>query len=66
MAGKLDPDHIMIRTLDPETLLVGHHRLSVPALTSLLISVCKNDPTTFDEACRLIRLFIEEDRKHDG
>lgn len=30
----------------------------VPALTTLLFRVCKNDPAVFEEATRLVELFI--------
>lgn len=42
-------------TTDPQT--------GLPALTTLLYKVCGNDPPKFDEACRLVGLFIEQATK---
>lgn len=38
-------------TTDPET--------GLPALTSLLYRVCGGDQTKFEEACRLLNLFMD-------
>lgn len=38
------------KTVDPNT--------GLPALTTLLYKVCDNDGNKFDEACRLLRLFM--------
>lgn len=38
-------------TTDPET--------GLPALTSLLYKVCGGDQTKFEEACRLLDLFMD-------
>lgn len=43
-------------TMDP-TVLVDDR--PVPAATVLLHRVCDNDPMKFEEAARIIRLFIE-------
>lgn len=59
MAERTELDHvdiIMMQTKDPTTLIEG---LSVPALTTLLYRVCDNDERRFEEADRLVRLFIE-------
>jgi len=56
-------ERIMFMTRDPETQLL---LTNVPALTSLLYSVCDNDPMKFAEACRLVRLFIEETLNQEG
>lgn len=50
------PD-IQIRTKDPENRLLGN---PVPALTTLLYKVCDQDQNKFEEATRLVDLFIEE------
>lgn len=39
-------------TTDPET--------GLPALTSLLYKVCGGDQTKFEEACRLLNLFMDK------
>lgn len=38
------------KTVDPNT--------GLPALTTLLYKVCDNDGDKFEEACRLLRLFM--------
>jgi len=43
---------IQLTTTDPET--------GLPALTSLLYKVCEKDVDKFNEACRLVDLFITE------
>jgi hypothetical protein len=43
-------DVLQMMTTDPET--------GLPALTTLLYKVCEQDGEKFDEACRLIRLFM--------
>ena len=42
-------------TEDPEHLMNGD---PIPALTSILYHVCDRDQARFNEACRLIRLFV--------
>ena len=49
-------DRILMITKDPTVHFPD--RDSVPALTTMLHRVCKNDPKTFEEATRLIKLFI--------
>lgn len=43
-------DELQMMTTDPET--------GLPALTSLLYRVCDGDGAKFDEACRLLKLFM--------
>jgi hypothetical protein len=53
-------DHRMsqiIRVKDPMYTMQGH---PVPALTTLLYKVCDNNSEKFNEACRLIDLFMDE------
>lgn len=47
----------LMATKDPEHFIMGQ---PIPALTTLLHGVCGNDPEKFEEATRLIELFIEE------
>ncbi len=44
--GKIDPHHVL-------------HGKPLPAITTLLYSVCDNDEKRFEEALRLVRLFCE-------
>ena len=44
-------------TVDPTTLLDGR---PLPALTVLLYRVCHSDPEKFEEATRIVELFIRE------
>ena len=53
---------VQMRTVDPDMVIGGH---PVPALTTLLHRVCVADPSKFEEACRLVGLFIEQARKED-
>ena len=48
-------NRVVYRTTDPTTCLDGK---PVPALTTLLHRVCDNDETKFEEALRLIELFV--------
>ena len=50
-------DQILFRTVDPTVLIEGR---PVPAMTTLLHRVCDNDPRKFEEATRLVELFIRE------
>lgn len=50
-------DILQMKTIDPQTDML--------ALTSVLHRVCDNDDSKFDEACRLIRLFMEA-AQNDG
>lgn len=43
-------DVLQMMTTDPET--------GLPALTTLLYKVCEQDSAKFNEACRLIHLFM--------
>lgn len=45
-------DIIQMSTIDSES--------GMPALTTLLYKVCENDEVRFNEACRLVNLFIEK------
>ncbi|UMO76033.1 hypothetical protein [Planktothrix phage Pra-JY27] len=54
-------DGIIFATVDPETLILGR---PAPALTTLLYVVCGNDEKKFEQADRLIRLFVEAALKH--
>jgi hypothetical protein len=47
---------VLYATRDPETLFQG---APVPAMTTMLHRVCGNDAAKFDEAVRLVKLFIE-------
>lgn len=47
---------IMLTTLDPDAVDDGR---PMPALTTLLHRVCRNDQETFTEASRLVVLFIQ-------
>jgi len=44
-------DIIAMNTKDP--------KYKMPALTTLLYKVCDNNEEKFEEACRLVNLFIE-------
>ena len=58
MAEEFDHvDRIMMATKDPTVILEGH---PIPASTTLLYRVCKNDGDKLEEAHRLVRLFIEK------
>jgi len=50
-------ERIMLATVDPEPR--GPEGETYPALSSMLHRVCQDDPARFEEATRLIRLFIE-------
>lgn len=45
--------------IDQIQMITRDNRHNVPALTTLLHVVCNGDTARFDEACRLIRLFME-------
>lgn len=51
-------DIIAMTTEDPDA--------GVPALTTLLYRVCGKDEEKFEEACRLVNLFIEQALKGNG
>jgi hypothetical protein len=54
-------DRVLYGTKDPKTTLnVKGTTSAVPALTTLLITVCDSNPDKFDEATRLLELFIEK------
>jgi hypothetical protein len=48
---------ILFRTIDPTLRLDGQ---PLPAMTTLLYRVCDNDPVKFEEATRIVELFISE------
>ena len=50
-------ERVLYGTADPTVSLDGK---SVPAMTTRLYRVCDNDPKKFEEATRLLELFIEE------
>ena len=50
-------DTLQLTTTDPET--------GLPALTTLLYKVCEQDSAKFNEACRLIRLFMMKVQGND-
>ena len=50
-------DSILYKTVDPSVSLDGS---PLPAMTTMLYRVCDNDPAKFEEATRLIELFIKE------
>ncbi len=52
-----DTDPVLYLTVDPTVVIDGQ---PVPALTSLLHRVCGNDPDKFEEATRIVALFIKE------
>lgn len=53
MATQEQIEYVLYTTIDPETPLTN-----CPALTTLLHRVCNGDPNTFEEACRIVSLFI--------
>lgn len=53
-------DFYLYRAKDPES------PIGAPASTTLLYEVCNNDPRKFDEAIRLIRLFVEQARREES
>lgn len=62
MSEKHNP--VLYGTLDP-TNPVGLPG-GTPALTTLLYKVCDQNNEKFDEACRLIRLFLDKKAELDG
>lgn len=62
MSEKHNP--VLYGTLDP-TNPVGLHG-GTPALTTLLYKVCDQNNEKFDEACRLICLFLDKKAELDG
>lgn len=46
--------------IDIAQMITEDPQNDVPALTTLLYKVCDNDDVKFDEACRLLRLFMEK------
>jgi len=51
---------IMFTTVDPTLRELNGEVVTLPALTTMLHAVCRNDDVRFQEACRLIQLFIEK------
>ena len=47
---KTEADSVLYRTTDPTVLIGGR---PVPALTSLLLRACQDDPDRFEEATRI-------------
>ena len=45
-----EADKLILSLQDPST--------NMPAATTLLYRVCDNDPTKFEEGCRILELFI--------
>jgi hypothetical protein len=52
-------ERIMFTTFDPEPRNLDGETVRLPALTTMLYRVCGNDQKRFDEATRLVQLFIE-------
>jgi hypothetical protein len=52
-----ETEGVLFRTTDPTVQLQGK---PIPAMTSLLHRVCDNDPDKFEEATRIVELFITE------
>ena len=50
-------DQVLFRTVDPTANLHGR---PLPAMTTMLHRVCGNDPEKFEEATRIVGLFISE------
>ena len=48
-------DRVLYGTVDPTVSFNGG---PVPAMTTLLHRVCDNDPKKFEEATRLVELFV--------
>lgn len=66
IGGKHNP--VLYNTLDPINPLgiPSGTPSGTPALTSLLYKVCDGDSEKFDEACRLICLFLDKKAELDG
>lgn len=55
MGKKFDPiEGLFYSVIDPKSKIKD-----CPAITTLMKSVCNDDIDKFDEACRLIRLYME-------
>lgn len=48
-------EQVLFSTMDPQHIMQG---TPMPAMTTLLHKVCGNNSVKFEEACRLIELFI--------
>lgn len=57
MTDQKQIDMVLYKTTDPSALLDGR---ALPALTVLLHRMCQNDPDRFEEALRIVGLFIAE------
>lgn len=57
MTDELIKNRVTYGTVDPNFSIDGR---PVPALTTLLHNVCGNDPKRFEEACRVVDLFVDE------
>lgn len=49
--------HVQFTTKDPKFPIEGMG--DAPAMTTMLYRVCNNDPEKFEEACRIVDLFID-------
>jgi gamma-glutamyl:cysteine ligase YbdK (ATP-grasp superfamily) len=49
-------EQVLFRTIDPTVRLDGR---PMPALTTLLLRVCGDDAEKFEEATRIVELFIQ-------
>ena len=56
--SKTHDEPYLYHTVDPEAPFDG-----CPALTTLLFKVCDNNHEKFDEAIRLVHLFVLKDRE---
>lgn len=56
--GNPSVEHILFSTKDPTVQLFEPN--DVPAMTTMLFKVCGHDRAKFDEAMRLVTLFIEQ------
>lgn len=53
--------HVLFMTKDPTVVMDG---IAFPAMTTLLHRVCDNDTKKFEEATRIVELFIAEALNH--
>ena len=65
IASNIDPSDSAHETRRTEQMLRVNDptRMGMPALTSLLFSVCNNNHRTFEEATRLVHLFMDQAEK---
>uniref|UniRef100_A0AAU6VZX4 Uncharacterized protein n=1 Tax=Pseudomonas phage Arace01 TaxID=3138526 RepID=A0AAU6VZX4_9VIRU len=50
-------ERVLYSTKDPLNILGDN---TIPAMTTMLYKVCGNDSAKFDEAMRLVTLFVEQ------